>query len=539
MVKYTYKTVAYVLPDAIRKMNNDVRLNRAQGEKEQIQRDINKINNKINSAKNENEKKQFEKQKDDLKNKLSNINNNIFDIKADLYGSMINLNNNNINKLSANINDISSFIKGNKDFTDEIKNKILDILSSQVKVEKIFEGVNLKNILEDILLKVDDTTKSNYANIFNEIKTTIDNIKPGENDENLKKFNEIKEYLEKLVPTDKIKEVAKIHQDKIDEINTIKSELTKLIFGKENKEVSLSDIKEYLEKFNLLNDLYDLTEKVLYNIPLYSAYGKRINKNEYENYDIMKYTVLNDRYKFTVDEFKKLIDNLRKWFSKAYIKFNNMPKNGIVINNMKDKQLLKFEDIKNVKIDDIRDADEKIRLIESYMNEDHMKSFYNKSNNSNQNIIQENSNQNIIQENSNQSVSENLNQKDNSKKSKKPRKPKQIIIQDYEENVPENSNQNIIHENLNQDVSKNNNENEDTPKSQGLDLDEIHNMNIMNSIINSLNDINETLKGIKDLMFRDLSKQSFSERKLGRFKVEKYNPNMSITEFKKLFSKLD
>ena len=82
---------------------------------------------------------------------------------------------------------------------------------------------------------------------------------------------------------------------------------------------------------------------------------------------------------------------------------------------------------------------------------------------------------------------------------------------------------------------------------EGLDLDEIHNMNIMNNIIQSLNDINETLKGIKDLMSKqsfskDLSKQNISEKplqKLGRFKVEKYKPNMSITEFKKLFNKDD
>ena len=486
MVKYTYKTEAYVLPESVKKMNNDVRLNRAQGEKEQIQRDINIINNKIRNATNENEKKQFEKQKDDLKNKLSNVNNNIFDIKADLYGSMINLNNSNINKLTANINDISSFIKGKEKLTDEIKDKISQILTSQVDVKKIFEGVNLKDILTDILSKVDDTTKSQYANIFNEIKTTIDNIKPGENEENQKKFNDIKEYLEKLVPTEKIKESAEIYGDKIVEINTLKSELTKLIFGKESKDISISEIKEYLEKLNSLNDLYDLTKKVLYNVPLYAAYGKRKSKNEYQTYDIMKYNVLNDRYKFTVDEFKELINNLRKWFAKTYTPFKNIPKGGIVINNMKDKELLKFKDVEDVKLEDIKDASRKVGLIESYMNEDHVKPFYdslkNKSNNS---------------ENSNQ-------------------------------NVPENSNQIIIPD-LNQNVSK------------GLDLDEIHQMNVMNSIIQSLNNINETLKGIKD----SLSKQSFSKdllnqsnsRKLGRFKVEKYNPNMSITEFKKLFDK--
>lgn len=75
--------------------------------------------------------------------------------------------------------------------------------------------------------------------------------------------------------------------------------------------------------------------------------------------------------------------------------------------------------------------------------------------------------------------------------------------------------------------------------SEGLDLDEIHNINIMNNIIQSLNDINETLKGIKDLLSKqNISKQNIPEnnpQKLGRFKVEKYKPNMSITEFKKLF----
>lgn len=88
--------------------------------------------------------------------------------------------------------------------------------------------------------------------------------------------------------------------------------------------------------------------------------------------------------------------------------------------------------------------------------------------------------------------------------------------------------------------------NEQIKTSKGLDLDEIHNINIMNNIIQSLNDINETLKGIKELLSKqslskDLSNQNISEKpqKLGRFKVEKYKPNMSITEFKKLFNKDD
>ena len=109
MVKYTYKTVNYVIPDAIKKMNNDVRLQRARGEKEDIKKKIDIKEQEIENASGS-EKKRLERERDELKNKLISINNNIFDIKADLYNSAVNFNNSNINKLSANINDISSFI---------------------------------------------------------------------------------------------------------------------------------------------------------------------------------------------------------------------------------------------------------------------------------------------------------------------------------------------------------------------------------------------------------------------------------------------
>ena len=94
------------------------------------------------------------------------------------------------------------------------------------------------------------------------------------------------------------------------------------------------------------------------------------------------------------------------------------------------------------------------------------------------------------------------------------------------------------------------NENKSTQNenSAGLDLDEIHNMNIMNGIIHNMNVVNKSLDNIiynqnriielmsKQSFSEGLSKQSSSQMKLGRFKVEKYKPNMSITEFKKLFN---
>ena len=67
--------------------------------------------------------------------------------------------------------------------------------------------------------------------------------------------------------------------------------------------------------------------------------------------------------------------------------------------------------------------------------------------------------------------------------------------------------------------------------SKGLDLDEIHNMNIMNNILTGLDNIIYNQKIIINLL-----QNNKSNIKLGRFKVEKYNPNMSITEFKKLFN---
>ena len=106
--------------------------------------------------------------------------------------------------------------------------------------------------------------------------------------------------------------------------------------------------------------------------------------------------------------------------------------------------------------------------------------------------------------------------------------------------IPEKRQKKFIQK-VKKEESKDNPDNTVIPinAGEGLDLDEIHNMNIMNNIIQSLNDINETLKGIKDLLSKqNISKQNISEnqpQKLGRFKVEKYKPNMSITEFKKLF----
>ena len=484
MVKYTYKTTAYVLPESIKKMNNDVRLQRARSEKEDIKKKIDIKEQEINNASGS-EKKRLERERDELKNKLISINNNIFDIKADLYGSTVNFNNSNINKLSANIDNISSFIQGNKNFTEDIKDNISKILASQVNIKSIFDGVNLKDMLQEIINNTDETTKAKYIEKYNEIKAVIDSISenPGANQENLEKWNKIKDDLEKLIPTDKLLKLTDEYKNKIEDINKIKSTLTEMIFGKGAKEISTDQINEYIKTYNSFNDLYKLVKDYLLNIPLYYASG---NKGKYE-YKVMTNQLINSFYSpLKIKDFKWLINNLRKWFSNNNTTFNEIPENGIVINDMKDQGLINLRDIKDIKRNDIKKADGYLNLIKDYIDKNHMKSYY-----KSQGFFNEDTNTNNSENETDQNVSQGLNRR-------------QCI-------------------------------------SKGLDLDEIHNMNVMNGIIKSLDNIIYNQNRIIELM----SKRSFSEglskqntsQKLGRFKVEKYNPNMSITEFKKLFDK--
>ena len=171
------------------------------------------------------------------------------------------------------------------------------------------------------------------------------------------------------------------------------------------------------------------------------------------------------------DDLFNVINNLRKWFSKD--EYKNFNKEDIIITNLTKEKLFDGKFVNGIELDDIKKAIDFL-------------------------------NNNVTPE-------------------KRQKKFIQIVKKEESKDNPDN----IVN------------------VGRGLDLDEIHNINIMNNIIQSLNDINETLKGIKGLLNNNQqnnilenqpqSKQSFSERKLGRFKVEKYKPNMSITEFKKLF----
>lgn len=465
MVKYAYKTVTYVLPESIKKMNNDVRLQRAKGKKEDIKNELNDVNNKINdidnkiiNAKTEDERKQFENKKkeeenrkDELRNELKTINNTIFDIKADLYGSTINFNNSNIRNLSANINDIKSVINDTSKLNDDIVKNISEILLNQIKVNNIFDRDNFQDFLDSIKNEVDPGKKFNYPEEFDKLSKALEQFKNSlkTNEENSEIWKSIKTSVENLIPTEKLDNIINNYTEKINDIISLKTNLAKRIFNKEIDDVSDKDLNSYIKNFNLLSDLYNKAYKTINNRELGDLANPQMNK----------------KLKIPKNEhFVKVLNNLRKWFSEdgeIDIEILKDP-NNLFISNMDEKKLWN-ENIKDINPNFIKEAE--------------------------------------------------------------------LLIDDIIDYDDTNPSSNRYEENSNKKQKKS--------KGEGLDLDEIHNMNVMNNIINCLNNINETLKGIKDLI-NNKHQNNISQnppQKLGRFKVEKYNPNMNITEFKKLFDK--
>lgn len=490
MVKYTYKTVTYVLPESIKKINNDVRLQNARSKKEDIKREIANKEQEIDNALG-NEKKRLERERDQLKNELTKINNTIFDIKADLYGSTVNFNNSNIRNLSANINDIKSVINDTSKLNDDIVKKISEILTNQIDVNNIFDTDNFRNFLESIKNEVDPGKKFNYPEEFDKLSKALEQFKDSlkSNEENSEIWKDIKTSVENLIPTEKLNNIINNYTEKINDIISLKTNLAKRIFDKEIDEVSDKDLNSYIKNFNLLNDLFTKANKTINNRELGDLANPQMNK----------------KLKIPKNEhFVKVLNNLRKWFSEDEEIDTGILSNSknLFISNMNTKKLWD-ENIKDINPDIIKEADLLIESIIHYDETNPSSNRYEGKNKSKPVISQE---QNIIQD---------------------------VVEDDDEENKSEGLSKGLLKQSSSGGLSK-------QSSSGGLDLDEIQfwrslsstNLNIMNNIIKSLNDINETLKGIKE----SLTKQNNSQnQKLGRFKVEKYNPNMSIIEFKKLF----
>ena len=447
MPKYKLKLEKYTLPDAVKKFYNQEKLSQAKTERDKVRIKIEEIDNKIELIRNdlnkdpkvkEEEIRKLKKDKEEYNEKLSSLNKSIYNINAELYDSTVNFNNANISELKANISDISSVVNNSEYLNEKISEKIANMLKSNVSLNDIFKTDNFKKMLANINKEVNeyDKERDEYKNIEEALKNIKDTN--SEND-NMEIWKAIRDDVKILVPNFKVM-ISNITND-INEINDMRDKLIKLMFKKDT--VNMNDINDYSFKIILLVGLYKLVDKYLKDRTLSTQISDASN---YKNIGIR------------ADDLYRIVDNLRKWFSKEnYRSYNKDNIKDIIISNLSKEKLFDGKYVNDIELEHIKEA---INFL----------------------------NNNVI------------------------------------------PNQNKFIQKVKKEESK-----DDVGK--GLDLDEIHNINIMNNIIQSLNDINETLKGIKDLL--NNSKQNNisqnNPQKLGRFKVEKYKPNMSITEFKKLF----
>lgn len=471
MPKYKLQLVKYTLPDAIKKYNDKLKLKETKNQRDEVQKQLKELEDKHKNKTDNLSDEDYEKQRNNLLSKITKFNNAIYEIKAELNNSTVNFNNANIKELNTNISDISSLINNNKQFNSKIAAQISDLLSSQLKLNDIFETKNFKDMLKDI---VEEVSKTQNQEVKNKIEEVIQEINDNNNNanENYQAWIAIRDEIKKAIP-DNLQNIIKKYGDDINKINKLKTELYNIIFKKDIDNVSEEELEEYNYKFLLLSNLYDLVNKNL--------------KDKYFRVDKPgKLTGLNTG--FTNEDIYNIISNLRKWFSKDdYEPFNDDTFDQMLVSNISNDKLLNAKFVKDIDPVDIRNAVD-------FINNDikRMKDNEKKSKQYQQKSLFRNKNENVT----NKPEEENKTKQDS----------KTVVSQD-------------------QDIA------------EGLDLDEIHNMNIMNGIIKSLDNIIYNQNRIIEL----LSKQSTSnsQMKLGRFKVEKYKPNMSISEFKKLFNKED
>ena len=416
-----------------------------------------------------------------------------------------------------------------KDIESTRLNQNMDSKEKELKIRELKkkkEGYNeqlssLNKSIYNINAELyDSTVNFNNANI-SELKANISDISSVVNNS---------EYLNEKI-SEKIGNILKSNVSLND------------IFKTDNFKQMLANIIKEVNEYDKERDEYKNIEEALKNI--------KDTNSENDNMEIWK--AIRDDVKILVPNFKVMISNITNDINE--------------INDMRDKLIKLMFKKDTVNIDDINDYSFKIilliglyDLVDKYLNNRTLSpQITNKSNYTNIDINKKNlsdviknlrewfSKENYNEFNKTDTIITKLTKEklfdgefvngielDDIKKA----------IDFLNNNVIPNPNKFI--QKVKKEESKDNPDNPDNV-GEGLDLDEIHNMNIMNNIIQSLNDINETLKGIKDLMSKQSSSNNLAEQtsskqnsqKLGRFKVEKYKPNMSITEFKKLFNKED
>lgn len=450
MPKYKLQLVKYTLPDAIKKYNDKVKLKENNIQKDEISKRLKELESKYKKDQEWSEEDKVEKNK--LLSKLTKVNNAIYEIKAELNNSTVNLNNANIKELNTNISDISSLINNNKQFNSIIGQQISELLTSQLNLNKIFETENFKDMLKDIVEKVNNPQNEEIKNKIEEVIQKVDNNNTA--NDNYQAWISIRDEIKDAIPED-LQNIIKKYGDDIKKINELKSTLYNIIFKKDMDNVSENEVDDYSFKVMLLSNLYDLVQEEL--------------SDKYFNFNN---SAIESKYRIKREDFYKSIDNIRKWFSDKYKEFNSKTFNQKIVSHINHSKILSADNVKDIDPEDIVDA---INLIQK-----HIKVYRGEN-------------------------------EDN------------IATTPY---IPKSKNKKG--KGLSEDILSEN-------VSEGLDLDEIHNMNIMNNIIKSLDNIIYKQNIIIDLLSKqNISKQN-QPQKLGRFKVEKYKPNMSITEFKKLF----
>lgn len=384
-----------------------------------------------------------------------------------------------LNKSIYNINAelYDSTVNFNNANISELKTYISDISSVVNNSEHLNEKISEKiaNMLKSNVSLNDIFKTDNFRQMLSNIIKEVN-----EYDKERDEYKNIVKALDDVKDNNSENDNMEIWKAIRDDVKILVPNFKVMISNVTNDINEINDMRDKLIKLMFkkdtvnMNDINDYSFKIILLIGLYNLVEKYLDGKALSSQitDSSNYTNID----INKDNLFKVVNNLREWFSKDKNdrKFGTKTRWDILISNLSKEKLFDGKFVNDIELDDIKKAIDFL-------------------------------NNNVIPN------------------------PDKFI------------------QKVKKEESKDNSVNPDNV-GKGLDLDEIHQLNIMNTIIQSLNDINETLKGIKDLM----SKQSFSEelskqnilkqnnisqnpQKLGRFKVEKYKPNMSITEFKKLF----
>lgn len=416
---------------------------------------------------------------------------------------------------------------------EEIDDKIESIRNDQNKDSKVkaAEIRELKKKKEELNEKISSLNKSIY-NINAELYDSTVNF-------NNANISELKTYISDI---SSVVNNSEYLNEKISEkiANILKSNVSlNDIFKTDNFRQMLTNIINEVNEFDKERDEYKNIVKALEEV--------KDGNSENDNMDIWK--AIRDDVKILVPNFKVMLSNVTTDINE--------------INDMKDKLTKLIFNKGEVNIDDINDYALKLillsglyKLVDTYLNGKYPNFIVPGKIHTEFKVYKADDFYNLVN-NLREWFSKNKYDKYSEKKFKKNEEiisnisKEKLLDGDFIKKIELNDIKEAI-DRMNNNIIPNESKfiTEQIKTSEGLDLDEIHNINIMNNIIQSLNDINETLKGIKDLLSQrqaspEDSKQKPSQQnnisenslqKLGRFKVEKYKPNMSITEFKKLFN---